>query len=107
MKKNDIVQELASRCDIPEEKAAQVLATLFEAEKGEGIIARAIDSGTRLTVPGFGTFGVKMREARSGKAPGDAQSTVTVGKRYAYFKPARPLRDRVATGPHVDEEDAS
>ncbi|MFT5433334.1 MAG: nucleoid DNA-binding protein [Myxococcota bacterium] len=105
MKKNDIVQELASRCEISEEAAARVLETLFEAETGSGIIPRAINSGERLTVPGFGTFGVKSREARAEK-PGNGVPTIVAAKRYAYFKPARPMRDLVTAGPpQVDDDD--
>ena len=100
----DVVRLLASQCELSEENAAQVLDALFGTDADKGIIAGVLDQDARITLDGFGTFGVKGRPEQTTVHKATGKKTTISAKRVAYFKPARPLRDRVARGPAAPAE---
>ncbi len=104
----DVVRLLAEQCGLSEDKAVEVLDALFGTEPGKGIIASVLDDEARLTFQGFGTFGVKGRSARTTTHQVTGETVTISAKKVAYFKPARPLRDRVAqrSAPAEVEESA-
>ncbi len=95
MNKKEMAAALARQTDLPQSKAADVISCLFDTS-GSGIIAGELDAGGKVTIPGFGTFGVKLRAARTGTNPATGEKIAIAAKRYAYFKPGKPLRDRIA-----------
>jgi len=96
MTKTDFVAKLADKCDITKAKAAEVVDAIFSADSGKGIIAVELDAGQKVTLPGFGTFGTKRRAARTGTNPATGAKINIAAKNYAFFKPGKTLRDRVA-----------
>lgn len=67
----------------------------------EHIIDRLVDGG-RIEIRGFGSLGVKYRQAHRGRNPQDG-TRVEVGARYvAYFRAGKNLRERVDTEPDDD-----
>ena len=96
MNKKEMAAALAQEANLSQAKAADVLNRIFDTSSGAGIIARELDSGGRVAIPGFGTFGVKSRAARTGTNPATGEKIAIAAKNYAYFKPGKPLRDRVA-----------
>ena len=96
MNKKEMAAALAQQANLSQAKAADVLNCIFDTNAGSGIIAGELDSGGKVTVPGFGTFGVKLRAARTGTNPATGQKIEIAAKNYAYFKPGKPLRDRIA-----------
>ncbi|MFT7624904.1 MAG: nucleoid DNA-binding protein [Myxococcota bacterium] len=101
----DVVQLLVSQCELSEENAARVLDALFGTDPDKGIIAGVLDENARITLDGFGTFGVKGRDERTELNKATGEKITISAKKVAYFKPARPLRDRVAKGRPVEDED--
>lgn len=96
MTKKEMAQKLAKKCDLSQQKALEVISTIFETADGEGIIAVELDAGRKVTIPGFGTFGTRTRAARVGKNP-STQEDIKIPKRtYAYFTPGKTLKERVA-----------
>ena len=98
MNKKEMAAALAQQANLPQAKAADVLNCIFDTSAGSGIIAGELDAGGKVTLPGFGSFGVKSRAARTGINPATGEKIAIAAKKYAYFKPGKPLRDRVAGG---------
>jgi DNA-binding protein HU-beta len=96
MNKKELVAKLAKTTGISQAKAADVVNALFDADPGKGIIAIELDAGRKVTVPGFGTFGTKSRAARTGTNPANGNKIAISAKSYAFFKPGKTLRERVA-----------
>ena len=94
MNKKEMVTALARHANLSQAKAADVINCIFDT--GSGIIAGELDGGGKVTVPGFGTFGVRTRAARTGTNPATGAKIEIAAKTHAYFKPGKTLRDRVA-----------
>jgi DNA-binding protein HU-beta len=96
MNKKELTAKLAKVTGLSQAKAGEVLNALFDADPGKGLIAVELDAGRKVTIPGFGTFAVKKRAARTGTNPATQKKINIVAKSYAYFKPGKTLRERVA-----------
>jgi nucleoid DNA-binding protein len=95
MNKKELKQELAKRTGLSQAKALEVINELFGADEGLGIIAGEIDGGSKVTIPGFGTFFTKTRAARTGTNPATKAKIRIAAKRYVVFKPGKTLRERI------------
>lgn len=96
MNKSEMAEKIAKKCDVSQSKAAEIVNAIFETKPGHGIIASALDAGGKVQLAGFGTFGTKQRAGRSGRNPATGETIWIEAKKYAYFKPAKGLKDRVA-----------
>jgi nucleoid DNA-binding protein len=96
MNKKQMASQLAKQTGLSQAKATEVVNVIFDAENRRGIIAIALDAGGKVTIPGFGTFGTKKRKARTGTNPANGKKISIPAKAYAYFKPGKTLRERVA-----------
>lgn len=95
MTKKEMAQALAQQCDLSQQKALEILTALFDTAEG-GIIASELDKeGEKVTIPGFGTFATRRREARQGKNPGSNEPITIPARRYAYFTPGKTLKERI------------
>lgn len=95
MNKKELVGRLAKATGLSQVKALSVLNALFDAEGGGGILVQELLAGNKVTLPGFGTFGVKMRAARRGVNPSTNTHMNIVAKRHAYFKVGKNLKERI------------
>jgi DNA-binding protein HU-beta len=96
MNKKQMAAQLAKQTGLSQAKAAEVINAIFDADSRKGIIAVELDNGGKVTIPGFGTFGTKQRKARTGTNPANGKKISIPAKSYAYFKPGKTLRERVA-----------
>ena len=96
MNKKEMAAKLAKKTGLSQAKAADAINCIFDSGPGSGIIATELDAGRKVTIPGFGTFGTKSRAARTGTNPATGQKIFIAAKKYAYFRPAKGLKDRVA-----------
>lgn len=96
MNKSEMAEKLAKKCDISQSKAGDIISTIFDTKPGHGIIATELDAGGKVQIAGFGTFGTKSRAGRMGRNPATGQQIFIAAKKYAFFKPAKGLKDRVA-----------
>ena len=69
--------------------AEMVVDTIF------GEIATALSRGDRVELRGFGAFSVKRRDARISRNPRTSASVNVPEKRFAAFKPGRPMHHRL------------
>lgn len=97
MNKGEMAAKLAKKTGLTKAKALDVLNVIFAADPGNGIIAVELDAGKKVVIPGFGTFGTRTRQARTGTNPATGSKIEIPQKTYAYFKPGKTLRERVET----------
>jgi DNA-binding protein HU-beta len=96
MNKTEMAEKLAKKCDISQSKALECVNAIFDTKPGRGIIAVELDSGRKVQIAGFGTFDTKRRAARQGRNPATGATITIAAKKYATFKAAKGLKDRVA-----------
>jgi DNA-binding protein HU-beta len=95
MNKTEMAMKLAKRSGLSQGKAAEILDLVFSAQPRKGIIATALDSGEKVTIPGFGTFATKHRGMRQGRNPATGATIMIPAKKYVTFKPGKTLKERV------------
>jgi DNA-binding protein HU-beta len=84
--KLDLISEVVSRTGITKTKAEIAVETVFEAMK------KALASGNRIELRGFGVFNVKPRKTGIGRNPRTgAEVSISPGKAVR-FKPGKELQ---------------
>src|SRR5690606_25309150 len=84
MNKSELVDQLADRSDLSKKDARTVVDALFDPE--EGIIARAMRKGDRVSITGFGTFEVRERAERMARNPRTGQQMRAPASRPPAFR---------------------
>ena len=70
----------------------EIVNALFDAENGTGILVKEIIADNKVTIPGFGTFGVKTRKGRRGVNPSTQAHMEIAPKRHVFFKVGKNLK---------------
>lgn len=88
MTKAELIEKIASACDVPKTTADKMLETFIDT------VTKTLKAGEEVTLTGFGTFSAKKRAARMGinpKKPGEKIQipAMTVPK----FKAGKSLKD--------------
>lgn len=96
MNKKELAAKLAKTAGITQAKAIEVLNVIFDPRPGKGLIGQTLDSKGKVTIPGFGTFGVRTRAARTGTNPSTKKKIQIAAKNYPYFRPGKTLKERIA-----------
>ena len=63
MTKSELIATVSAMADMPQKAVEKALNTAFDS------IITAVGQGETVTIPGFGTFGTKRREARKCRNP--------------------------------------
>lgn len=97
MTKSGLIAELAARArHIHKRDVELVVNTVFEA------MTAALRRGERIELRGFGTFQVRLREARLGRNPKSGAAVRIPARRTAFFKVGKMLREMVDGGAGPD-----
>jgi DNA-binding protein HU-beta len=86
MNKKELVSAMAATTDSSGAAADRALNALLE------IISDSLKKGHSLTLPGFGTFEVRDRAARTGRNPQTGELLEIAASRVAAFKPGAALK---------------
>jgi DNA-binding protein HU-beta len=86
MTKAELIETVARQTHLEKKTAARAIELTFDN------IARAIRKDKRFWVPGFGTFSVRRRRARSGYNPNTRSPMTIPAARTIGFRPAPKLR---------------
>lgn len=89
MTKKEFVSKLAEATDMKKADVDRVIAAAADT------LTEAMHSGDSVSIPGFGIFTSKVREAHPGKNPSTGETITIPAKRVAIFKPAKQLKDTV------------
>ena len=90
--KADLVEEVAKVTDLPRKESEVVVETIFEQ------IIKALQTGDKIEIRGFGSFRTRQRKSRVGRNPKTGARVEVPAKRIPYFKPSKELKDLVNTG---------
>ena len=89
MNKRDLVDAVANKSDLDRRSAESAIDAAVEAISG------ALADGDKVTLPGFGTFEVRERNARTGRNPQTGETIEIAASKAPAFKPASALKTAV------------
>ena len=87
MNKSDLIDAIASSTNVKKAEAGRALEAVLDA------ITTALKSGEKVTIPGFGTFEVRHRNARMGRNPQTGESIQIKASKTPGFKAGKALKD--------------
>ena len=89
MTKAELISTIAKEDKIPKVSAEKALNAFCSS------VVKALKKGDKLTLTGFGTFGVARRRARTGRNPQTGREIKIPATRVAKFKPGNVLKSAV------------
>ena len=89
MNKKELVAAVADSTGMTQAAAAGAVEAVLDA------VATGLAAGDAVAVPGFGTFAVRARAARTGRNPRTGEAIEIAASRVPAFRPGKALRDRV------------
>jgi DNA-binding protein HU-beta len=98
MNKKQMVAKLAKATNITQAKAYEVINALFDPSPKDGLIAAELAQQQKVTIPGFGTFGARVRAARTALRPGTTEKVSVAAKTYPYFRAGKTLKEEIVGG---------
>ena len=99
MTKSDLIERVAEQTSHISQKDTEIVVnTIFDSMK------EALKRGERIEIRGFGSFQVKVREAREGRNPKTGEDVHIPAMRRAFFKVGQELKDRVWTKPSIPSQ---
>ncbi len=90
MNKSELVDALAHHAEITKAAASKIIDAFTD------IITRTLKKGEAVVLPGFGSFQVSARSARTGRNPQTGATIQIKASRVAKFKAGKKLKDAVA-----------
>jgi len=94
MTKSGLIEKVAEQTPHISKKDTEVVVnTIFDA------MTEALKLGERIEIRGFGSFQVKVREAREGRNPKTGDEVHIPAKRTPFFKVGKELKEMVDSGP--------
>ena len=100
MTKSGLIEEVARRTPHISKKDTEVVVnTIFDA------MIESLRAGDRIEIRGFGSFQVKIREARDGRNPKTGDPVHITAKRTPFFKVGKELKEMVDDAPKVSVDD--
>ncbi len=97
MTKSDIVGIVSENPEImkyglPRKEVAMIVSKLIDKLKDN---IKELDSGDRIELRGFGTFGVKLRKSRIARNPKTGEQVKVPARKSVYFKAGREMKGKV------------
>jgi integration host factor subunit beta len=90
MTKSDLIERVAIKVPHVSKKDTEtVVNTIFDC------MTEALRKGDRIEIRGFGSFQVKVREAREGRNPKTGEEVKIPAKRTPFFKVGKELKERI------------
>jgi integration host factor subunit beta len=89
MTKNELIEQLAEKANIPRVKASIIVETIFNT------MIEALMKGHRIEVRGFGTFSNRQYEARKGRNPSTGRAIRVQPKKLPHYKMAKELKNKL------------
>ena len=89
MNKNDLIGRIAADAGLTRTQASQALDAVLEG------IRWGLVQGDRVTISGFGSFGVLQRKARRVRNPSSGEDIQVAAKRVPRFAPGSQLKSAI------------
>jgi integration host factor subunit beta len=101
MTKSGLIEEVARRTPHISKKDTEVVVnTIFDS------MIEALKQGDRIEIRGFGSFQVKIREAREGRNPKTGEPVHISAKRTPFFKVGKELKEMVDRSPSPESSES-
>ncbi len=89
MNKSDLVRAIAAKSNVTQRDCEVMLKTFTDS------VMEAVAKGEKVSLVGFGSFGVVSRKARSGRNPATGQKIKIPAKKVPKFTAGKEFRDKV------------
>jgi len=89
MNKTELIDTVANDASITKAAAAKAIESLL------GGIEKSLRKGNKVTLVGFGTFGISKRKARTGRNPQTGEPIKINAKKVVRFKAGKALETSV------------
>ncbi len=89
MNKAELVEEVSGEVGLSKRETQKVIDTIIRT------IGDTLAAGERVTLVGFGTFGVRQRKARTGRNPQTGATLQIPAKRVAKFLAGKTLKEKI------------
>ena len=89
MNKAELVEEVSGEVGLSKRETQKVIDAII------GTIGDTLAAGEKVTLVGFGTFGVRQRMARTGRNPQTGAALQIPAKKVPRFAPGKTLKEKV------------
>ena len=93
MPRADLTEEVSRALDISRKESEAIVVTMLDS------IVRALRSGDKVEVRGFGSLRTRQRRSRIGRNPKTGARVEVPAKRIPYFRPSKELMELVNSAP--------
>ena len=100
MTKADLIEEVSRVVEMTRKEAEVIVEAIFDS------IVRALRSGDKIEIRGFGSFRTRQRQPRVGRNPKTGTRVEVPAKKIPYFKPSKELKDVVNHSNHTISPEA-
>jgi len=91
MTKAELIEEVSRAVEMTRKDSEVIVEAIFDS------VVRALHSGDRIEIRGFGSFRTHQRQPRVGRNPKTGARVEVPAKRVPSFKPSKELKDLVNT----------
>jgi len=89
MTKADLIEEVSRLAEVTRKDSEVIVETIFDS------VVRALRSGDKIEIRGFGSFRTRQRKPRVGRNPKTGDRVEVPAKKIPFFKPSKELKDIV------------
>ena len=89
MNKTELISAVAEAAGVSKKDTEQVLNTFFDT------VQTALKEDRKVQIPGFGSFEVRERAARTGRNPHTGETIEIAAAKVPAFKPGKGLKDAI------------
>ena len=89
MTKAELIEEVLRAVEMTRKDSEQIVDTIFDS------IVRALRSGDKIEIRGFGSFRTRKRKPRIGRNPKTGAKVDVPAKKIPFFKPSKELKDLI------------
>lgn len=89
MNKTELISTVAEAAGMSKKDTEQVLNTFFDT------VQTTLKQNDKVQIPGFGTFEVRERAARTGRNPHTGETIEIAAAKVPAFKPGKGLKDAI------------
>jgi integration host factor subunit beta len=89
MTKADLIEEVSDAVEMTRKESEVIVESILDS------IVKALHSGDKVEIRGFGGFRTRRRQPRIGRNPKTGTRVEVPAKKIPYFKPSKELKDVV------------
>ena len=96
MTKAELIEEVSRVVEMTRKDSEVIVEAIFDS------VVRALRTGDKIEIRGFGSFRTRQRQSRVGRNPKTGIEVPITPRRVMVFKPSNIMRQRINEGTAVD-----